>query len=955
MANTGLPEIPILQYLREKNDTYFGKTLELREAIVGWLEYIPHTFPHYTNHTVRHSDEILRQVSSLLFINDDATRPVVGLSGVEAYVIASAAYLHDAGMVVADREKLQLLSSDEWKTWVESSRQAEWDAIQELRASYGSEPDRMFAADLLTRFLLAEYFRRSHHERAGQLVVEEQTKLGRFGFDDPQLVQTIADVCVSHGLDRAVLREDVRYPDRRDLRGEKLNVQFAALLLRLGDLLDLSTDRACPLLLNPASPVPADSIAHWTQYQRIKHRLTAHDRIEVVAECENATEHRVLTDWFAWLSEEVEFGRGLMRGAARHSEWSLPTCTFGDGDSTIVVKPAAEATYIPVDWRIELDADQVLSRLVADTYADPMAAARELIQNALDATRCRVATHVLASQGRRVLDVRTEDAKVLERFPIVVSAASRTIYNEVSEKDEERCVIRVEDLGIGMDEEIVRRYLLQVGRSYYTTEDFRRNYGFVPTSHFGVGFLSVFGVSDHVMVETLREGATDGLRLTLTGPRNYILFEKASRTVTGTTVELILNRALAKGELVKAVQDWCRRVEFPIIVREGGEETVIEAEQAGDLYFRMEDARRSRHFEWRWLPVSDEGVSGEFYHLVVVSDTGEDWTIKTWELDSFLNEHPGARLPTEVGPLTCFHGIRVFSRGRDFPHPLLTPCLRLDYRTERARPTMSREISRRPDSIPPGIARRIESYIEGHLAQAKPTWIYKQRLIDVMPVGLGEWFGKLPGTIRVLKDGREHLASLVQFVEIKSVAVYRQKVHLTEAPDLTNVKRPWLLTTRELRTLSERHSSAFLDGRRVRRVEYGPNEGLLFDFETTSANEAESLMGRQWSVAEFPDSEAMVIAITTTSPSVTAFVANTNHPLIEWMIQLGAVCGSGDYGLIAVDFDRLVRLIERAAQFYSLGVSDLDAALEGWQEYPGLPDSLKPPVLKFSATMVAFP
>lgn len=362
----------LMIYLRYRALVYHAKVLELREAIEGWLSYIPHSFPHYTRHTIRHSDEIVRQLSKLLFQDEDATRPVLPLTGVETYLLVAAAYLHDAGMVVSDREKLEILQSDAWKSWVSNSNPGaiRWSEIQNLR--HGKEPDdsliRDFLADLETRFLIAEYIRRAHHLRARTVIEQHQAMLGRFAFDDLVLQRTIADVCVAHGFRTHELEDNERFPDRRDIRGEAVNVRLMAILLRIGDLLDMSADRACPLLLNAACPLPADSLAHWTQYQRITHRLTAPDRIEIRAECRNQSEHRVLQDWCQWIVDEVHAARTLLSRSNRHHAYELPLAENEGNNKTIEVRPAADANYFPSSWTFQLDQDAVFQRLIYDAY-----------------------------------------------------------------------------------------------------------------------------------------------------------------------------------------------------------------------------------------------------------------------------------------------------------------------------------------------------------------------------------------------------------------------------------------------------------------------------------------------------------------------------------------------------------------------------------------------------------
>src|SRR5437879_3511886 len=107
----------LMAFLKVHDGIYHGKILELREAIRGWLGFIPHTFPHYTRHSLEHSDVIVSQISKLLFKDDDPEQPVVRLSAIEAYIVIAAAYLHDAGMVVSDQEKSEILDSEDWKKW----------------------------------------------------------------------------------------------------------------------------------------------------------------------------------------------------------------------------------------------------------------------------------------------------------------------------------------------------------------------------------------------------------------------------------------------------------------------------------------------------------------------------------------------------------------------------------------------------------------------------------------------------------------------------------------------------------------------------------------------------------------------------------------------------------------------------------------------------------------------
>ena len=81
---------------------------------------------------------------------------------------------------------------------------------------------------LQTRYLIAEYVRSSHHLRVIDLLQDQSTLLSNADLGDTSLRKTIVDVCVSHGLSRTDLAMDERYPTRRDIQGDPVDVRFMA-------------------------------------------------------------------------------------------------------------------------------------------------------------------------------------------------------------------------------------------------------------------------------------------------------------------------------------------------------------------------------------------------------------------------------------------------------------------------------------------------------------------------------------------------------------------------------------------------------------------------------------------------------------------------------------------------------------------------------------------------------
>ena len=596
---------------------------------------------------------------------------------------------------------------------------------------------RDFLADLETRFLIAEFIRRVHHLRARTVIEQHQAMLGRFAFDDPVLQRSIADVCVAHGLRTHELEDHERFPDRRDIRGDAVNVRLMAIILRLADLLDMSADRACPLLLNAACPLPANSPAHWTQYQRITHRLTVPERIEITAECQTQEEHRILQDWCQWIVDEVRAARTLLSRSRRHPQYELPNAEIEGNDKTIVIRPATSANYFPSNWTFQLDQEAIFQRLIYDAYEGSEVFIRELIQNALDANRCQMYTE-LVSQSITPPQYPTEvSEEIRTRYPISVSLKWIDVENPLSQEMERRQVLTVSDCGMGMDKEIIQRYFLQVGRSFYTTDEFRRRFRFVPTSRFGLGFLSTFAVSDFVSVETFKPSSpvNDGpIRLTLAGPRNYLLTERGIRRVNGTDIEVLLREPLKAGRLTQLIERWCRRIEFPITVDDLGNSCTIVAETPDQFVYDVQDVSEEHsRLIVRSFPINRPGIEGELYVFAKVTSHGEAWDRFSWVKDQYPKMHPGAAIPDFPSDLECLHGIAM-ETGYHFRlsdgHSS-----RLDYRGEGPSITIARR-GRNQQEIDPGIITRWEEILKNHLSTSafsisEDGWKYRQRLVDI--------------------------------------------------------------------------------------------------------------------------------------------------------------------------------------------------------------------------------
>lgn len=736
---------------RRRRDDLHAKVLELRHRLHQFLAAARETFPHYTSHAVDHSDEIVRSMSAV--VERAAVGTPLELTSTEIYLLLMAAYLHDAGMVVSEEEKLRALGTREWQYYLRSddSHAADHDEIQKLRAEAQQRNNDAlsYQADLRLRLLVAEYFRVRH---AGRVVLAINKALAvprDFLESDPVAARTVAAVCIGHGLTRADLMNDREYPTRRTVFGDEVDVRLLSVLLRIGDLLDMRFARACPLMANAASPLPAKSVAHWAQYGDITDRLVSSEEIRIEATCNNVDEHRLLRDWCQWLSDEVQDAPRLLVGSPRHGGWRPPQISLTQPRRTIRIDRAPGATYRIIDWRFEIDRDEILLRLVHDANPKQLGFVQELVQNALDATRTAVAAGLAASE-------RPEIAVLLS-----------------TNSDGEVTSVLVEDEGIGMTETIIEQYLLQVGRSWYQSTEFRSAYSFSPTSRFGIGFMSCFSVSDEVIVTTrhARDAGTKAVRLQIPGPRNYLAAEDVIRSSSGTSVEVRLREPVDQGAVLALLRGFCRANEHSIVVSVDG--TPVAHLPQPFVPDWLETPKGEAMVVRRTVSWDDDGVVGEASFFVLEVEGRERWDPRTYYLRNDLV------VPVDVGPSwLALNGLQHDAdAGKSYADDV---SVRVDVRRRLNDVGLNRDQVNLRDFVGP-----LEAAVEHHLETIPfEEYRYRERVARKFEYRCSTgWRNRVPATRRVFStEGVQYLSELevLSVDRVGMIWVDQQKHELLE-------------------------------------------------------------------------------------------------------------------------------------------------------------------------------
>jgi hypothetical protein len=267
---------------------------------------------------------------------------------------------------------------------------------------------------------------------------------------------------------------------------------MCAILLRLADILDLDDTRS-PIavydhlrLAKASVGSRAVSDAEWTKHMascgfRFPAERTPNYPLAFLASPRRPAVEDAIRKFLDVVDEELRGCRILLDFC--DPRWrSLPLPGSVDRSNITSIG------YRYGQYRFSLDRQAVLRLFMGDQlYSDPYVFIRELLQNAVDACRLNVYLHDLPQDSPEVRVSAWED--------------EAGFY-----------WVRVDDTGVGMDQGIVEKYFLGVGRSYYRSDELqadilRKNkpqQKFVAISRFGIGVLSSFIVGDRIEVSTLR-------------------------------------------------------------------------------------------------------------------------------------------------------------------------------------------------------------------------------------------------------------------------------------------------------------------------------------------------------------------------------------------------------------------------------------------------------------------
>ncbi len=500
------------------------------------LMAVPMTFPHYSLHESSHSISIINKIEMLL--GEDRIK---SLSATDTFMILESSFLHDFGMIVIDEQIKKEWKEPRFKRYLRSVSENSFDNDIAEAAAYilkieKYDKDATDKAEFIcpikikecVTLIIADYFRGKHGNNSAAWINNSDELNIIINSNDlipKRIMKLIGKIAISHNRDFCDVIETLEY-ESNGFGTDRIHPRFIACMLRMGDLLDLDNGRFNPVL-EKMSLMPEISRIHKEKHGAITHLLVCPKKIEVSAQCKNDKVYRTTREWFSWLEKELK---------DLSSRWAdIVPLNFQGGPPSLgnINLNIVGEEQIKGQLRFEFSIDQKRAFDLIEgsgIYNDKLIFIRELIQNAMDATKIQIWRDIkngrfddipipgfdLKVFSKESLDRIYEIPKeIIEFYPIKISISISKFSNhegsseKISKDNENVYKFIIEDRGCGISLNDLKR-MENVGGSWKSDDglaDFIEKIPcwFQPTGNFGIGLHSIFLITDEVEIDTKSE------------------------------------------------------------------------------------------------------------------------------------------------------------------------------------------------------------------------------------------------------------------------------------------------------------------------------------------------------------------------------------------------------------------------------------------------------------------
>lgn len=469
-----------------------------QELISKALQNVSSIFPHYSRHDASHSRQIIVNIERLL------GDKIKFLSATDTWLILEAAYNHDIGMVITQKQ-IEDMNTPEFSNFVDSLIADKDNYLRKFAKKWKKNkatlPQKSDAHVFFHQYiqLLAEWYRRKHSENSAKIV---RNPMGEIGLNSSRnellpnrLFNVLANICQAHGENFEYILKTLPKAEA-GMASEDCHPLYVACLLRIADLLDIDDNRFCPVMMSMCgNDMPNSSKAHFDKHHSIRHFRLDSEQIEIECVCPTPDSYEVAYDWFEWLKQEYNY-------QTQNWEKIVPFKELGRLPTLMEPSVKIDEPYLILQegkkpsFQIN---EETIFKLVrgAGLYSSKLDSIREILQNATDATLHRI----WLEYKEEILQLQPGDQelqKIYDKYKIDVSFEPK--------KGNDKCwVLKVTDIGIGISFEDLK-HMLEIGSSFKNKSKQNRlkdmPMWFRPSGAFGIGLQSAYLLANKFTIIT---------------------------------------------------------------------------------------------------------------------------------------------------------------------------------------------------------------------------------------------------------------------------------------------------------------------------------------------------------------------------------------------------------------------------------------------------------------------
>ena len=475
-----------------------------RNACADKLKSVVVHYPHFSMHDASHAETVVSKIEMLLGDR------IQQLSPTDTWLLLHAAYAHDLGMVIRWEQIKMVWESPEFQEFLAALANS---PDRELRdaAAFIQDPDNPGDASLwplrthrYVNLINAEYFRSRHAQMSKAYIhttpADLRLDLGHSGLIQPRILKLLGRICEIHTAPRSELL-DLDY--QTDGAGsDYAHPRFVAAFLRLGDLLDIDNGRFNTACEAAFGGLPETSVPHREKHEATTHLLVTPSQIQFRSDCPDSRAYLETRNFVTWLEEEVDF-------LTKHWSQIAPSQLGGYAPrfdrKELLINGTPDIEGV-AGLRFEISQERAFQIIEgSNIYNDHMVFVRELIQNAMDASKLQLWRDLISGNYRAWVDKPDLsalqpyelDRKIYECYPIHIRLS--TLEDGVTQ-------VEITDRGTGISVDTFKQ-MCNVGTSNSGSRQIQEDIQSMPnwlrpTAGFGVGLQSIFLVSDQFEIDT---------------------------------------------------------------------------------------------------------------------------------------------------------------------------------------------------------------------------------------------------------------------------------------------------------------------------------------------------------------------------------------------------------------------------------------------------------------------